>query len=366
MFIVEKIAGMKVKQSIKTIARLTSVSLLLFFLAFNVSQASAATGAAPSSTGISINPRKNLLLNPGQTVHDNLVINNLSQNSSLNITIRIIDFTYFNQTGTPKLMLAANAPQTAWSLKPFMSVPASVVIPPGTTHLVPYTVKIPPNQGAGSYYSAIEYSATSGSGGNVNLNASGVTLVFVTVSGTDHENLALQKFGAYQPSVNKVGGEYTFIATNKPEEMAFTLKNNGNVAEAPSGSIDLNYMFGGKPIVISNININSALALLQQSRLFTTCIAPIKNSVIIAGTTTIDNTCGTSKLKPGHYSATISAYYGQNGNRTQEVVGTASFWYLPWWLIGFILGIIVVVAFFVWRIQRKIRQHNFSSSRRRR
>ncbi len=106
-----------------------------------------------------------------------------------------------------------------------------------------------------------------------------------------------------------------------------------------------------------NININSALVLLQQSRLFTTCITPQKQNVVISGSTTTANVCGkVPNLKPGRYTATLSAYYGQNGNPTQEVTGTTSFWYLPWWFIITVIVILVVLIGIVWWIVRMIRR----------
>jgi hypothetical protein len=314
-----------------------------------------------SSSGLSINPRKNLIANPGQTINDELLVGNLDQYSSLAINVRVVDFTYYDNSGTPKLLLAPNAPRTAWSIKPFITIPSHEIIGPSSTTTIPYTIKIPANQGAGSYYSAIEYSASGANGGNIALNASGVTLMFVTVSGKVHENLSLIKMGAYQPGKAAGTGTYTFIATQKPSELGYTLKNSGNVAESPGGTISLNYMFGGKPILISNINVNSDLVILQQTRLFTTCINTIKVSTLVAGTPTPTNVCGPDNLKPGHYSATLTGYYGQNGNPTQEINGTASFWYLPVWFIITFGGVVLFLLIIGWWIYRKIKRMLYGS-----
>src|SRR5690606_28207407 len=134
----------------------------------------------------SITPKKEYVIESGKDVKDELRIRNLDDTKPLELTLRVIDFTYTDDGGTPKLILDENAPQTSWSLRPYMTVENQVTIEPGATKTVPISVAIPKEVGAGSYYSAIIYAA--GSEGfteasNVGLSASGVTLVFTTVPG---------------------------------------------------------------------------------------------------------------------------------------------------------------------------------------
>lgn len=329
--------------------------------------ASAAT-APVGSTGLGIDPRKNLIVSPGQTVKDTLIVNNLSQKYSLGITLHIIDFTYYNNTGTPKLFLSPNAPQTSWSLKPFLHLPDSFVVTPGGQQQINYSVTVPKNQGAGSYYSAIEYSAAGSGGGNVALNASGVTLMFVTVPGTFKENLTLNKLGAYTNANVAYEGKYTYINTSLPTQIGYTLTNRGNVAESPSGSATIKYMFGGKPITIGSLNPNQELALLGQTRLFTSCMKSVPQTGTFNGAQVTTTACGTQSLKPGYYSVSANLFYGQNGNQTREISGMAGFWYLPWWFIGVVLFVILLIAYAVWRIKRKLSgksSGNFKLRRRR-
>lgn len=334
---------------------LCSLSIVVMVLGA-VFYGTSASAASYSSTGLSITPRKNLAIDPGKGVNDKLSIGNLDTHADLQVAIQVVDFTFLDSSGTPKLMLGKNDPQTTWSLKPYITIPNSIVVPAGQTREISYSVKIPANLGAGSYYSAIEYSATGGNGGNVGLNASGVTLMFVTVSGLAHEDLQLQQFGAYQSNANTTGGNYINIATHMPQQMAYTLKNNGNVAESPSGGIVMNYMFGNKPIQISNVNANSSLVLLGQSRVFTTCIQAEKQSVVINGTQGTSNVCTSPGLLPGRYTATLSIFYGQNGNPTRQLSGTASFWYLPWWFIGLFFVFVLLLTLAIWWAVRKVRR----------
>lgn len=309
--------------------------------------------SAVSSAALSITPKKNYTIQPGKSVKDTLIIRNLDNEIPLNLTLRVVDFTFTDDGGTPKLMLAEDAPQTTWSLKPFLTVPQTVTIEPNSTKTLDINVAIPQSHGAGSYYSAIVYSAGSSEGGNVGLSASGVTLVFTSIPGKVKEDLTLEKFGAYGGSKGQKPG-YKFITTDMPQMMAYTLKNDGNVTESPVGSITLKSMFG-KEYVIDDVNPNKSLALIGQSRTFTSCIKLKEAEVKLNGQSTKSTTCTDPGLWPGLYTASLDVFYGQNGNNTQEIVGTAYFVYLPVWFIVLVIIVLLVIAYYVWRIVRRIK-----------
>jgi len=337
-----------------------AAALAVLFFALSPLSASAATAPAPdlpttSSSGLSITPRKDLHITPGESITDKLTISNLDNHASLILTLKPIDFTFTDESGTPKLFLADNAPQTAWSIKPFLKLPSALTIGPGESKTVNYTLTVPKNQGAGSFYSAIEYIATGANGGNVSLNASGVTLVFVTIPGAVNEKMTLQKFGAYQLDDTGTTGKFLYIATKKsPEQVAFALKNQGNVAEAPSGSISIKNMFGHTVVNIENANPTSSLALIGQTRLFTSCLRKTTAQVNFQGTNTKTTKCDASKLPPGRYTASMDILYGQNGNTSQEITAVATFWYLPWWFLIVVLVAILLIAGGIWWAYRKV------------
>lgn len=313
-----------------------------------------ATNAAETSSGLSITPRKNLNIQPGGSVSDKLTVTNLDPKKELRLSVKMIDFSFTDESGTPKLMIADDAPTTEWSLKPFTTLPKNVTIPPGKTKNIEYSIKIPKGQGAGSYYSAFQYASGSSEGGEVSLSATGVTLVFVSVPGVVKQDLTLKKFGAYQTNKKEAdGGSYVFLATKKPDTFGFTLENKGNVAESPVGSITYKHMFGEEKTV-ENINPLSFLALRGQTRLFTTCIKAEEKKVEFNGDITVTKKCQTPDLLPGRYSLTLNAFYGQNGNKTQEITATASFWYLPWWFLGLVAAAIVLIVYFGIKLKRKV------------
>jgi len=335
----------------------------LSVLIFAASVLTVQPASAQSSAALSIVPKKNYVIEQGKSIKDTLTIRNLDSEKQLDLTLRIVDFTFSDDGGTPKLMLADDAPQTTWSLKPFMTVPKSVTIAPSSSKTLDLRVAIPKTQGAGSYYSAILYSAGSPDGGNVGLSASGVTLAFVTVPGEVNENLKLEKFGAYLPATAKNKGGYVFITATKPQSIAYTLKNEGNVTESPVGSITLKNMFGQQQ-VIDNINPNSSLALIGQSRTFTSCIKLASENVEFEGRATQSTSCAEPNLWPGLYTASIDMFYGQNGNNTKEINSVATFWYLPWWFVIAFIVALLAIAYGIWRLVQKIKGRNFSNQRK--
>ena len=338
-----------------------SIALTAFAVVIAAAYALPALPAsAISSAALSIVPKKNYTIEPGKSVKDKLVVRNLDAKEPLVLNLRVVDFTFTDDGGTPKLMLAENAPQTTWSLKPFMSVPQNVTIPPKSSKTLDMSVSIPAGHGAGSYYSAIVYSSGASDAGNVGLSASGVTLVFTSIPGKVKEDLNLEKLGAYNLAKNGKKAGYVFFATEKPESIAYTLKNDGNVTESPVGSITIKGLFG-KEQTINDINPNKSLALIGQTRTFTSCIKLKSENVKFNNSETRSTECTTPSLLPGPYTVTLDAFYGQNGNRTQEIIKTATFWYTPWWFILIVTILLLILAFIIWRVVRIVRQKMYGN-----
>lgn len=313
----------------------------------------APAASAVSSSALSIAPKKNYVIDPGDSVKDKLTIRNLDNTAPLELTLRVVDFTYTDDGGTPKLFLDPKAEQTTWSLKPYIKLPETLTVPAGGTKSVDMSVTIPQNRGAGSLYSAIVYSTGSGSAenmSNVGLSASGVTLVFTTIPGKVNEDLQIEKFGPYSKESRDYMG---YIMAAEPQAMAYTLKNNGNVTEAPVGSITLKGWFG-KEYKINEVNPAKSLALIGQTRRFETCIKA-KEQEEKRDSNVTPTTCISAGLWPGYYTATADLYYGQNGNMTQEIIKTVGFWYLPWWFIAICMVVLAAAVFYIWKLVRKIR-----------
>ncbi len=311
--------------------------------------------ASAESASLSIMPKKSYTIEPGKSVKDTLTIRNLDEEDTLELSLRVIDFTYTDDSGTPKLMLAEDAPQTSWSLKPYLTLPKTLTIAPKASKTVDMRVSMPANHGAGSYYSAILYSSGAPDGGNVGLSASGVTLVFASIPGAVDEDLSLENFGAYNTPKGDKKGSYFNFSTEMPRTIAYTLKNEGNVTEAPVGSITLKHMFGEEQ-VIQDVNPNKSLALIGQTRTFTACIKLESEKVDFNGSASQTVACTEPSLLPGLYTASLDMFYGQNGNNTEELHSTSYFWYLPVWFIIVSIIVLLLIAYFAWRIVRQVKR----------
>lgn len=331
----------------KRLARIVSLLLAVTTLITTASVQAA-------SNGLGISPRKDYSVQAGKTVSDTLYISNLSLSQDLQVNMRIIDFGAQNETGAPALQLDDNAPQTPWSLKPFIKIPAEVKIAAGKSANVPISVTIPANQGAGSYYSAIEYTAVNPeTKQKVNISAATASLVFVTVPGEAKEQLLLKQYGAWQSDKNQTDGKFKSLFFGPPKEFAYRLQNNGNVAERPSGSMVVKNMFGGTALEIEDANPKKQLVLIGQTRRVQACLKQsVLNSQDPNSQNTEKNVCDNPGLWPGRYTAQIALYYGMNGNNTQQVVAETSFWYLPWWSIVGFIALIIVIVLLVWLIRR--------------
>lgn len=310
------------------------------------------------SNGLGVTPRKDYTVKAGDHVNDKLFISNLSQKDDLRISIRMVDFSAQDETGTPALQLQPNAPQTPWSLKPFIKISNTLTVPAGKSTYLPFSITIPKDQGAGSYYSAVEYVAENAQAQQkVNIAASTASLVFVTVPGQAREQLTFKQFGTFVPSADDQTGTFQSLFTStKPKVMAYRLQNNGNVAEQPQGSIIIKNMFGKTTKTIDKANPKNQLALRGQTRRFEVCLSEGQQTTTASnGQPATQTICKDPNLWPGRYTAKLAVLYGLNGNNTQEVVATSSFWYLPWWSIAGVAVIVLIIIALIWMLVRKLR-----------
>lgn len=319
---------------------------------------------AAESSSMSIAPTKNYLVEPGKTVKDKLTIRNPDNELELKLNLRVVDFTFSDESGTPKFYLDPNAPQTDWSLKPFMNLPDTVNIAPGQTKSVDVSVTMPDGQAGGSYYSAIVYSSGAGEGLNVGLSASVSTLVFVEVPGSVKEDMQLINLGAYNKTTSQDSSGYVKFTTNEPQNVAYTLVNNGNIAERPIGSIHFKNLLFNREFSIDDINPTGARALRGQTRIFITCIKSKDQRLKFEDQNTNITGCVSPELWPGVYKISADLFYGVNGNPTQELTRTAYLWYLPWWFIVATIIVLAILAYFVWKFVRFVRQKLGLSSKR--
>lgn len=308
--------------------------------------------AVAQSNGMGVTPRISLGSEPGGVIRDSLRVNNLSSTQPLILQISIIDFRAADESGTPQLIRDPNAQPTPWSLKPYITLPETVTIPAGQSSNIPFTIRFPENVGAGSYYSAVEYQAVSGTDAQrVNIAASSATLLFINLQGDASELVSILDFG---PSIN---GEIKSSFTTPPTNFAYRIKNSGNLNEAPAGSIVIKNLFGDIVAHIDSVNPKQELALIGQTRRFEVCYP---RSTVETDLVKSDN-CQPVKIIPGLYKAELVLLYGQNGQPTRQIGATAMFWYMPLWAIIVAILLLAGLAWIIYSIVRRLR-----SSRRRR
>jgi hypothetical protein len=148
--------------------------------------------------------------------------------------------------------------------------------------------------------------------------------------------------------------------------IAYALKNAGNVTEAPAGTLSLKDMWGHQIKSVGTTNKLQQLALIGQTRLFATCIKTVQQKIEFEGGTSTNTNCTDPGLWPGLYTISLDVFYGQNGNTTHEITGTAHFWYLPWWFIIALIVVVGAIAYAVWRIVHRIKHGGKKSSGSRR
>lgn len=322
------------------------------------------------SNALAIQPRKDYNLKPGESVNDTLTVTNRNTEEALNLELKIIDFEAQDETGTPQLMRNSTE-RTAWSLKNYIDMPQQVTVNPGETIRVPITVEMPADIGAGSYYSAIEYAARGSTSENqVNIAASGVSLMFVNVPGQARQQLTFLQFGAFVPDASGRGGSFKGLYFGeRPKVMAYRLRNDGNVAEQPNASIVVKNFSGETVYTILDANPKDQLALRGQTRRFDTCINPEDLTQTTETGSDINTVvCGdTEKFAPGRYTAELTILYtdSANGNETREITAKATFWYLPWWFVGLIIFGLAILAGIIVYIVRRVKDVRGRKTRRR-
>ncbi len=304
------------------------------------------------SNGLSIVPKLSFTMQAGTQASNSLYINNLSRTEPLNIHIQVVDFEASGQSGAAKLLQASDQPQTSWSLKPYLSLPDNVTVPAGQSKSIPFTIKLPASIGAGSYYSAVEYIAGSGSTQQqVNIAASSATLLFINVPGQVNELMTMENFGFAKSE----GANSSSVFQKSPSFFAYTIKNSGNVAEEPAGSMVIKNIFGHTVANVSNANPRGQLALIGQTRRFEGCNPKTTDPGELGKL----SNCTPFKLGPGFYTATLVIYYAQNGQQSHQIGATSHFWVMPLYFVIIFLLVLALIIYAIYRLYHKTsRRHH--------
>lgn len=180
-----------------------------------------------------------------------------------------------------------------------------------------FTIKVPKNTPPGAHYLGLSIEQKSDQSVSNKL----ATILTLQVAGTANESLRLGYFG--------FENKYFF---NKNWEGLLLLKNIGNIDLNLTGQIIL---FGIDDQVIFSRGVNLGNEVFSQS------VRQIK----------IDFSDNSSLVLPGKYKAQIKINYGL---LDQQLIGEASFWYLPvWFLVAFLLLVVLLFVLVIVKFRKK-------------
>ncbi len=234
------------------------------------------------------------------------------------------DFRAKDETGDPQVLLKSDLPATAsvisW-IQPLGSIPLAAK--QTKTLIVP--VSIPANAEAGGHYGVIRFSGTAPAEQQtaVSLAASAGILLLVRVSGQIKENLQLTSFFT-QP-----GSKSSSLFGAKSMTFVERITNTGNVHVKPIGDLVVTNMFGKQ---VASLNVNST-----------------KGNILPDSTRRFEQPWS-KKWLFGKYTAAVNLAYGTQG---KVLVGSITFWVIPYKLIiGLLILIVLLVFIFRWLIKR--------------
>jgi len=322
----------------------TSISLLAAVLivgGFSVLPTAAANTQGSGDALEIAPPVINLKADPGQTIKTNINLRDVS-NSKLLVANEINDFVAGGEDGTPKILLDNSQPNP-YSLRDWVVALPTLTLQPHQIKQLPVTIHVPKNASPGGYYGVIRFTASSPdpNGNGVSLSASLGSLVLLRVNGAVKESMSVAEFSTSQSG--KTGTLFQF----PPVDFTVRLKNDGNVFEQPVGQIAITDMFNRK-VANVNVNLEQRNVLPQSIRRFD---QPLDSSVI------------GNKILFGLYHANLRVVYGAN---QQVITASATFWVIPYTLIGIII-VVLVVGFFVLRfLIKRYNRHIINQAQKRR
>jgi hypothetical protein len=220
--------------------------------------------------------------------------------------------------------------------------------PAGQWQTVKMTVSVPKDAAFG-YYWAVQFepaaaSTTAPGGASVRGAVAIFTLLNADAPGAKRA-INVTSFSSQRRS-------YEFLPVN----FKVATHNSGNTHVVPTGNIFIKR--GSKQIGVLSINPNGGYVLPGSNRIFTVAWGdgfPVyKPSLGADGQPLRDkdgkvkqhlvwNFSQVPKLRFGHYTANLLLVYN-DGARDIPVIGSLSFWVIPWRLIGIVLALVGLIA----------------------
>lgn len=341
-------------QNIKKLSYLIIAGVISISSTFIIPVVYAQEPINPGGSGLRVSPTRSELVIEKDASKDVVhIVKNVTQNP---VTVKpaLNDFESDGVTGQPKLV-GDPSDISAHSLRSFLTVPVSFDLQPDEEKEVTITLNVSVDSSPGAYYGSMLYRAApigSSETGQVALVASVGSLILLEVPGNITEKIAVKGVSAY---IDDKSGS---IFTQKPNNIGVLIENLGNSYSKPFGKIQVKD-WRGKKIFEYELNGSSRRSniLPNTSRLFMKDFNNIEEK-------TVNGELKTDKVSPlrwpGKYTISGDVSHSSNG---ELFFVSASFWYIPTWLIAVSVAFLLVLISLAFVLRRKFKTR---ATRRRR
>ncbi|MEI6565268.1 MAG: hypothetical protein WCR20_01215 [Verrucomicrobiota bacterium] len=284
-----------------------------------------------NASALTISPvRMEVSGDPGSTITKDITLFNDNKTTEETYYVTYSNFESQGETGSP-LFVEPKSDLGTW----INTADKVVVLKPGETRTLPFTMTIPKDAYSGGHFAAIFFGNNPGEGGQVSVGAKTGSLVLLTVNGKVLEAGGLSSFGTV---------EHKSVYNSLPISMEYRFKNDGNDRVKPEGTVTVRNMFY-MPVSKINANIVSGNILPHSTRLFsgidwTYNTTGIKESVPVGFFNAVSYQWKNFALGP--YFVHLDLAYGSNSTHS---VKNIMLFVLPWQLLIIIIIILAIVIF---------------------
>ena len=311
---------LQVRKLLFAVCGATAVVLAFGLTSIHAQTSAPAQGIQVSPVLVDLNAEKN------NTYNLKITVTNVTE-GPLVLKQVVNDFRAKDESGNPEIILDDKDIDATFSFKSWVKPAPNITLKSKESRVVSVEVSVPSSAESGGHYGVVRFSGTppGEENSNISIAASVGVLVLTRVNGTITESIRLKDF-----FIEKNGKRSGFNETG-PITVVERLENNGNVHVKPSGTVTVKDMLG-KTVLSAPLNAEGRNVLPNSTRKLSQQLS--------------------KKWLFGRYTARLEATYGY-GNH--PLVGTFTFWVIPYKLI--VLTILVIVSLFL-LIRFLVKRHN--------
>jgi len=252
--------------------------------------------------------------NPGDVMSNIVRIYN-DTDADMPVSMGVQDFVAAGEKGEVLIKEGGNA---TYGLENWVTLnPQTFTIPPNSSQLIEFTIRVPANAEPGGHYASVLASIS----GSVSGTGTGVaqkvgSLLLLNVAGDVVENLGVSDFEA--PTFSEYG----------PESLSARFSNDGTVHLKPRGFVLVKNMFGAE---VAKVDLPQLNVLPQSTRKVD---IPLK----------LGN-------QFGRYEATLAAIYGASN---EPISAVTVYWVIPYKLLAVYGGILLVLLVLAVRGRKRL------------